>query len=318
VDEFLNGDPRIPYDDDYVLHNMLHDSEISQLQSTTARISGLLDVAVFRDDELHASLYSGMRIDADSVETHALPGSTNIYLIRGACFDAAWNREGGDLDTLWTSQLPPHAIDGNRVLEFVRRLPVSFGAYRVAYSMQDEHARVRAIGRGNADATRFAGDQLALSDVLLYDEAPAAERNTAGFIERGGLRMHPRIGHNYSTADAVNSYVEVYGLNLIDSAADYEVRYSIFPAQHEDTPAWRELLHAAADALGFDNDDPVISQSFTRHGNEHDASEHIAINIDKLEPGYYEMLVEVMDLNSGQHAASHTPLTVESGAERRP
>jgi GWxTD domain-containing protein len=197
VDQFLNGDPRIPYDDDYVLHNMLHDAEVSQLQSTTARISGLLDVAVFRDDELHASLYSGMRIDADSVEIHALPGSTNIYLIRGACFDTAWNREGGELDTLWTSQLPPRAVDGNRVLEFVRRLPVSFGAYRVAYSMQDEHARVRAVARGNADASRFAGDKLALSDVLLYDEAPAAERRTAGFVERGGLRMRPRIGRNY-------------------------------------------------------------------------------------------------------------------------
>jgi GWxTD domain-containing protein len=36
----LNGDPRIPYDDDYVLHNMLHDGEISQLRSTTERISG--------------------------------------------------------------------------------------------------------------------------------------------------------------------------------------------------------------------------------------------------------------------------------------
>jgi hypothetical protein len=46
------------------------------------------------------------------------------------------------------------------------------------------------------------------------------------------------------------------------------------------------------DALGFDNDDPVISQSFTRHGNEHNVSEHIAINIDRLEAGYYEMLVK--------------------------
>jgi hypothetical protein len=154
--------------------------------------------------------------------------------------------------------------------------------------------------------------------VLLYDEASAAERNTAGFIDRDGLRMRPRIGHDYTTADAVNSYVEVYGLNLLEGAADYEVRYSIFPSQREDTPAWREILHGAADVLGFDNDDPVISQSFTRHGNEHNARERIAINIDRLDPGYYEMLVEVMDLNSGQHAASHTPLSVESGPPGRP
>jgi GWxTD domain-containing protein len=313
VDEFLNGDPRIPYDDDYVLHNMRHDPEISQFQSHTARLTGLLDTAVFRDDELHASLYSSMRIDADSVEAQALPGSTNIYLIRGVWFDSSWKREGGDLDTLWTSQLPPRAVTGTRVLEFTRRLPVTFGAFRVAWSLQDEHVRVRALARGNADASRFAGDQLALSDVLLYDDAPAAERNTAGFVERGGQRMRPRIGHSYTAADAVNSYVEVYGLNLLDGAADYQVRYSIYPATPQDTPAWREVLHAASDVLGFENDDPVISQSFTRHGNAHDANERIAINIDKLDPGYYELLVEVMDLNSGQHAVSHTPLTVESG-----
>jgi GWxTD domain-containing protein len=317
VDEFLNGDPRIPYDDDYVLHNMLHDAEISQLASATQRISGLLDVTVFRDDELHASLYSGMRVDADSVESRALPGSTNIYLLRGAYFDNSWKREGGDLDTLWTSQLPPRAVEGMRVLEFTRRFPVSFGAFRVAWSLQDEHARVRALARGNADASRFAGDQLALSDVLLYDDAPASERTTAGFVERGGLSMRPRIGHNYTAADAVNSYVEVYGLTLLDGAADYEVRYSIFPATREDTPAWRELLQAAAGVLGFENDDPVISQSFTRHGSEHNVNERIAINIDRLDPGYYEMLVEVMDLNSGQHAASHTPLSVEPGAVGR-
>ncbi|HKW13773.1 MAG TPA: GWxTD domain-containing protein [Candidatus Krumholzibacteria bacterium] len=317
VDQFLNGDPRIPYDDDYVLHNMRHEAEISQLQSATARLSGILEVSVFRDDDLHASLYSSMRVDADSVEARALPGSTNIYLLRGAYFDTSWKREGGGLDTLWTSQLPPRPVEGTRVLEFTRRLPVSFGAFRVAWSLQDEHARVRALARANADASRFAGDQLALSDVLLYDDAPASQRNGAGFVARGGLNMRPRVGHIYSAADAVNSYVEVYGLTLLQGAADYEVRYSIFPSSREDTPAWRELLHSAGGALGFENDDPVISQSFTRHGNEHNANERIAINIDRLDPGYYELLVEVMDLNSGQHAASHTPLTVEEGTVGR-
>jgi hypothetical protein len=84
-------------------------------------------MSIFRDDDLHASLYSGISVDADSVESRALPGSTNIYLIRSAYFDAAWQREGGDADTLWTSQLPPRAVHGTRVLQFVRRLSVSFG-----------------------------------------------------------------------------------------------------------------------------------------------------------------------------------------------
>jgi hypothetical protein len=234
-----------------------------------------------------------------------------MYLIRGAYFDSAWRREGGAADTLWTSQLPARAVSGTRVLEFVRRLSVSFGAYRVAWSMQDEHARVRALARADADASRFAGDQLALSDVLLYDEAGPGQRS--GLVERGGMRMLPRIGHAFTSADPLHSYVEVYGLNLLDSASDYQVRYSIYPATNNDTPVWRAIAQVAADVLGFENDEPVISQTFTRHATEHTANERIAIDIGTLEPGYYELLVEVMDLNSGQRAASHTPITVEPG-----
>jgi hypothetical protein len=180
--------------------------------------------------------------------------------------------------------------------------------------MQDEHLRVRVLARGDADASRFAGDQLALSDVLLYDDAAASDRPAAGVVERGGQRMWPHIGHVFAPSDPVHSYVEVYGLNVLDGAAEYQMRYSIFPAQRTDVPAWRELLQGAVSVLGFEeDDDPVMSQSFTRHGNTHTTNERIAIDIGKLEPGYYEMLVEVMDLNSGQRAASHTPLTVEAG-----
>jgi GWxTD domain-containing protein len=317
VDEFLNGDLRIPYDDDYVLHNMRNEGEISQLLSNTARISGLLDVTVFRDDDLHASLYSGMRIDADSVEAHALPGSTNMYLIRGALFDSVWKRDGSDADTVWTSQLPPRAVSGNRVLEFVRRFPVEFGSYRVAWSMQDEHVRVRALARGDADASRFAGDQLTLSDVLLYDETAPGDPRAAGVVERGGQRMRPRIGHVYTPSDPVRSYVEVYGLHLLDGATEYQVRYSIYPSTHIEAAAWRELLHVATDVLGFEDDIPIISQSFTRNATTHVTNERIAIDIGTLDPGYYELLVEVMDLNSGQHASAHTPLAVEPGAMGR-
>jgi hypothetical protein len=125
--------------------------------------------------------------------------------------------------------------------------------------------------------------------------------------------MRPRIGHVFVPSEPLRSYVEVYGLNLLDGASEYEVRYSIFPGKRSDAPVWREWLHAAVDVLGFENDDPVISQSFTRRSNDHDATEHLAIDINALEPGYYELVVEVMDLNSGGHATSHTPLTVEPG-----
>ena len=317
VDEFLNGDPRIPYDDDYTLHNLLHDPEFTSITSSVFAIPGVLDVTVFRDDDMHASLYTAMRVDADTVEAHALPGSTNLYLLRGAYFDMAWNREGGDADTLWTSQLPPRIDNGARVFEFVRRLSIPFGAYRVAWSMQDEHARMRALGRGDADARRFAGDDLVLSDVLLYDEAGGGHAKATGVVERGGLRMRPRVNRTFLSDEPLRSYVEVYGLGLIEGGSEYEVRYSIYPSKAEDPPVWLEIVQAAGSVLGFGDEDPVISQSFTRRGTGHHASEYIAIDITALEPGRYDLLVEMMDLNSGQTAFRHTTLTVETGRTAR-
>ena len=317
VDEFLNGDPRIPYDDDYALHNLLHDPEFTSMKSSVFMIPGVLDVTVFRDDDMHASLYTAMRVDADTVEAYALPGSTNMYLLRGAYFDLGWNREGSDADTVWTSQLPPRVDNGARVLEFVRRLRIPFGAYRVAWSMQDEHARMRALARGDADARRFAGDELVLSDVLLYDEPGSGHARAAGIVERGGQRMRPRVNRAFLSDEPLRSYVEVYGLRLLDGACEYEVRYSIYPSKAEDPPVWREVVQAAGSVLGFGDEDPVISQSFSRRSTEHTASEYIAIDIAVLQPGRYDMLVEVMDLNSGQTALRKTALTVEAGRTAR-
>ncbi|HET6348848.1 MAG TPA: GWxTD domain-containing protein [Candidatus Krumholzibacteria bacterium] len=317
VDEFLNGDPRIPYDDDYVLHNMRHEGEVSTLPFTRARLTGLLDVTVFRDDDLHASLYTGMRIDADSVEAYALPASTNRYMMRGAYFNSSWKREGSYSDTLWTSQLPVHADAGRRDIDFVRRASVPFGEYRVAWCLQDEHSRMFALARGDADAGRFAGDGLMLSDVLLYDDVTDSGRNSSGAIDRGGQRMRPHTGHMYRADDPVRSYVEVYGLTTIEGMSAFEIRYSIFPGHAGDTPAWKDWFHTAAGVLGFGDSDPVISQSFQREGNSHRANEYLAIDISALDAGVYDLLVEVLDLNSGRHATSHTSLTVELPAVGR-
>lgn len=317
VDEFLNGDPRIPYGDDFALHYLLHDPETSQLQSSMARITGELDVIAFRDDDLHASLYAGMRVDADSVDAFALPGSTNQYLLRGAYFDTSWKREGGRADTLWTSQLPARVEAGRRVIDFVRRLEVPFGAYRLAWSMKDEHARVLALARGETDARRFASDELTLSDVLLYEEVPRDSPAAPGVIARGGLRMRPRIGHLYSPEDPLRSYVEVYALHMLDGASEYEVRYSIYPGKARDAAVWVDLIRSASDVLGFEDSDPVISQTFTRRSDRHHTAEYIAIDINSLEPGNYELLVEVMDLNAGSATAARTALTVEASRNAR-
>jgi len=316
VDEFLNGDPRIPYDDDFVLHNMLHRAEESTLPSSVASLDGTLAVSAFRDDDLHASLYVAMQVDADSLESRVPPASADHYVVRGALFDDSWQREGGEEDTLQASQLSTLRVYGQRVVQFVHRISIPFGTYRVAWSMQDDRARMRAVGRGDADARRFAADRLTLSDILIYDEPTEGDAN-ADVIVRNGQVMRPRVGYAVRQNEPVRSYVEIYGLRVLDGKSAYEVRYSLFPGKDDASSSWTDWIRGAADALGFEDEDPVIRQSFRRETSGHEGPEYIAIDVSALDPGPYELVVEVIDLNAGVQTMQHRSITIAPGPRPR-
>ena len=68
---------------------------------------------------------------------------------------------------------------------------------------------------------------------------------------------------------------------------------------------------------GFGDDDAVISQTFRREGNMHDDRESMAIDVDVLDDGRYELVVEVKDQRSGARAIAHAPFWKDSGARGR-
>ena len=316
VDEFLNGTPRIPYTADVLVHFMLHEPELSALLPRVAPVPGALDVVAFRDDDLHGSFYAAMRVNADTLAMNADPASTNRYVIRGAYFDQDWNRDGGVADTVWTSGLARRVTAGAHVLEFVRRVPVAFDDYHVAWSFEDEHVRARAIERADADLERFANNGLTLSDVLLFDGEPGPPAASAGSItdtiDRGNGCMRPRIAHGYGPSEPLRAYLEVYHLNVAGGASAYDVRYSIYPAVRVDSPVWVDWLRAAGRMLGLLDGAPVIAQSFVRQGTSHTERERITIDISALEAGDYELVVEVTDRNSGDRATTQASLTREA------
>jgi GWxTD domain-containing protein len=322
LDEFLNGDPRIPYAQDLSLHFIRHAPQVSALHPRVLEFPGEVDVTAFRDDDLRGSLYVAMRVDADSVRARLDLGAVRHFVTRGACFDLEWKREIAYADTLPVADLPQREAHGARQFEFVRRLETPFGRYYVASALEDGDAVGRASARADADATRFAGDRLALSDVLLFDAAEEGTRleraGTGGglsdAIERGGLRMRPRVGHRYASGDRLHAYAEVYNLAAPGGECAYDIRFAIYPSSEGETSVWDVWRGWLADLFGTDGGVPAVSQRFTRRGAAHSAEERIAIDIDALEPGRYELVVEVTDLWTGESAVSHTPLV--KGAAR--
>jgi GWxTD domain-containing protein len=301
VDEFLNGNPRIPYSADIHLHFMRHAPRQSSVRPTVLPVPGLLDVAVFRDDNLSGSVYFAMRIDADSMR--AAVDLPNRYVVRGATFDPEWRRGAFFADTLLITDVFERQLGDRAGFDIVRRINAPFDRMHVACAFEDDRVQARAIMLGDADAARFVDDRLILSDVLLVmDSGPPGAR-----IERRGEELWPRIDHTYHTGEMLRAYVEIYNLSRVARRSDYDVRFAIYPARDESQSVWGDITGRLSDWLGFEDDSAVISQTFRRAGASHDDHESIGINIGSLPTGRYQLVVEVTDRPSGRTAAAHVP-----------
>ncbi|HEX5132609.1 MAG TPA: tetratricopeptide repeat protein [Candidatus Krumholzibacteria bacterium] len=302
VDEFLNGNPRIPYSADILLHYLEHAPPRTALASAIVPIPAALDVVAFRDDNFAASIYLAMCVDADSLRASRADSRDDRLVVRAATFDPAWRRTGAFADTLRLTATSTHHRAGTTHLEVVRRLPGSFDRYHLAMAMEDAHARARASVRGDADAERFVADHTKLSDILL-----TADPGSGGAgIKRHGQTLVPRIHRGYRAGELLRAYVEIYDLARSARSSRYEIRFAIFPAPDDDASVWEDWSRRIGGLLGLGETPPVIAQSFQRTGTGHDEYETIAIVIDSLPAGAYQLVISVFDGISGQEAQAGT------------
>ena len=129
--------------------------------------------------------------------------------------------------------------------------------------------------------------------------------------------MRPNVARRYANGVRLRAYLEIYNLSLATRArtreSSYDLRFAIFPAHDEEGSAWVDWGRRAAEWAGFgDDDDAVISQTFRRAGRAHQDFESMAINVDVLDAGRYELLVEATDRLSGERAIVRAPFWKES------
>lgn len=317
IDQYLNGNPRIPYDTDFMVHFMRHSPAATTLPAGAIDIPSFVDALAFRDDPMSGSIYVAMAVDADALGSVLDMSRVDRFELRGAYFDELWQREGGFVDTVRASDWHETRTRRGRAFEMVRHVRVPCDRYHVAMAFEDRFGITRAVGRRDADALRFADDRLAVSDVLLYRDGESAPGEIA--IERGGVRMRPNVERQVARGERLHAYVEIYNLALVTQDAErvssYDLRFAIFPARSDTDPDWVDWGRRAMEWAGFgDDDDAVISQTFRREGRAHDDRESIAIDVDVLDDGRYELVVEVKDQRSGARAVAHAPFWKDSGA----
>jgi len=322
IDEFLNGNPRIPYAADLTLFDMRYSPAATTLKPDAIEVPGTVETYAFRDEELTSSIYLAMSVDAGALRANIDLSTVDRFVVRGAYFDGSWVRVGEFADSVATPGLRETRTKDGDAFEIVRRLRLPCDRYHVAITFESGGARARSVCRRDADAARFVGDDLVMSDVLLFhDDVGPAETGT---IERGGATMSPNVARQYANGERLHAYVEIYNLSLVTRErtreSSYDLRFAIFPADDEDGPAWVDWGRRAAEWAGFgDDDDAAISQTFRRAGRTHDDHESMAINVDVLDAGRYELIVEATDRLSGQRAVVRAPFWKASTpvAERR-
>ncbi len=307
VDEYLNGNPRIPYRLDFMWSYIRHSSLRSAYHSPVVPLPGRLAVAMFRDDDMSASAYLAFRVEPDSLRTAVDSSRAARFVVRWACFDSDWKRAGTYSDSLGLADVSSRGPGTRGACTEVRRIVVPFAPYHFACAFEDAGASARALARADGDATRFMTPGLSVSDVLLVRNS-GLPRNA---IARGDTRVWPRIDDRYGPGERLSAYVEMYQLSMQGGASHYDVRFAIYPAPAEETPTWLEWGSRAMQFVGLSGVEPTISQTFPREGRGIKDHELITVDIDSLDPGRYVLAIEVTDRLSGAVASAEAPFVKE-------
>lgn len=291
-DEYLSGNLRIPLYADSMVVVLRYDPRSSTYRTETVSLPGAMDVVAFKDDQFSSTVYMAVKVDADSLQRVVDLRRVNHFYLRGAFFDGEWVADHRFADTLWTSDVSLAREGRARFYHLVRSVSLPFDAYHVACVFEDEDGAARALFKNTGNSYRYVHEGLEISDILF--QSPPESR--AVWFERSGKTLYPNPGRRYKTGSRLAVYFEIYGLGLSRRRSDYDVTFQIYEAPQKTQSRWAELGRRIVELAGFGGEsDPAVSQTFRRRGADYTAIEEIAIDIDALDGGRYELIISVFD-----------------------
>ena len=294
-DEYLNGNYVIPMEDVISASTLREDPPISSHVPDAAEVPGTLGAFVFRDSDTTASVFLVHAVNADSLDRHLWSWQTERFLARASFFREdgrpfvylAWDVGADSL--AWEAQATPPLYVA------VKELSLPFDGYRAAFSMEDEHGVARSLAWADIAASRFIGESLSASDLILGSRW----RVGCPTIHRRGRALAVNAAGSYPPGESLLLYLELYNLEVRNGRSACELSYSI---RRRDTRRglW-DALRSGAATIGIADEDtpPVISQSFRWVGASDTAAEEISVGIDALEPGTYEVTMTAVDSATG-------------------
>lgn len=319
VDEFLNGTFCIPRDLQFstMTQLLLNSRAQSTFELDATPVPGNLDVVAFKNGSISSSVYTIARMDADSLLSCFHGSRPDSYIMRCVFFNSLWEEQDRCEQRLPAVEQTLSREEGKNWLYTERECRLPFDRFRISLAFSDSKDKTRSIFRDVVVASRFLGDSLCVSDLLLCREDslyPSVPK-----LERDGTEFIPNPGHMYTEGEKLNIYLEVYNLIPFQSKYEYEVSYMIY--QRPDTTeadGWVFLSKSLKWFAGIEEKQPpFIIQTATRQSFALPAKEIMAVNIDSLREGDYLLRVSVFDKYSGEIAEISTTFA-KTGTKETP
>lgn len=200
------------------------------------------------------------------------------------------------------------AQDGGRTVTF--RVPVNAGRYPYALEVLSDDRSVVAGTRGELEASAFAEEGLALSDVLV---ARSVEPAVEGARTRRQFRIVPAADLTFRQGEPVGIYFEVYGLE--PGPDDGSARYSVeVRVTGEGTEGFLGgVVRRLSELLGRSEGGGTLRWEGTAEPSADRVPEWFTLTLPELEAGPYTVEIRVRDENGGDTASVSRAFSFASG-----
>ncbi|HEX8837811.1 MAG TPA: GWxTD domain-containing protein [Candidatus Acidoferrum sp.] len=184
---------------------------------------------------------------------------------------------------------------------YQKAVPLRPGLYRLDLVLKDVHSGNVGAVNNRLAVPRYEDDKLEASSLILADQiehVPAKQIGTGQFV-LGSSKVRPRLGGDFTTADKMGIYMQVYNLKPDD-------------ATHKSSANFQFTVKRG--------NEPVPGMEFKETSEElKQTGEQVTIErllpLSTLAPGKYTLEVNATDLHSNQTISRTADFTVKAPQE---
>lgn len=185
------------------------------------------------------------------------------------------------------------------------------GEYQYGLKLTDLNSGRFGITQGDIAVDDFSAPTLSLSGIVLANRVDPVANSTSSFVRWGRMKVVPQPSRMFKRTQPVYVYYEAYGLVDSGSGARYRTTYTL-EARQSDRNVVARFFSAVGDLMSEDDEKGAITYSFERSqaDNTDPLLEFISLDVSRSEPGDYNLIVELADLEAGTSASRSIPLTL--------